>query len=505
MPVATDDAETSQLPLGKLAAVTACSFLQLVLQFLLVVWLARRFGTSPTMDAFQSAFSIPLAVTGVLVGPLPLVLVPELVRLQSGPAAIFRWRLAVRVLLLAVGLGVLLAGIAVAFGGAICAVVFAGFDEPRLQASALALSWLAWLIPLNATVALLQAAHHSEHRYILPAVSNVVGVALSLGWIIAATDELDLATLCAALVAGSALASLVLFVPLAGPLAGGMAGQWRGIGLWRFSVLAAPLFVSAAYARLDPLVDRSIASFLDEGSIAELGYAQRVTTALATLTASGLSVVIFPKLASVSDDPRDPRLADLLATAWRFLTVLLVPCVAAIAVFNREIVADLFQRDAFGSEATVAVARLLTILLGVLVAGSLGEIAGKALYAMAETRLPAVIAVVGFTIGIGLKWALSRRLGVEGVALGTTLYYLLCFAALLVSLHRRVGGQMFRGLPQSAWHAVAGSVVALAVGFVPVATMEDGGAFVGGAAGLIAYVASLRLLGNEFLVRTTRR
>ena len=486
------------IPFGSLGAVTLCSMLQLALQFLLIVWLARRFGTSPTMDAFNSAFAIPLAVTSILVGPLPLVLVPELVRLRAEGAEPARWRLATTILSVALGCGGLLAVLGAWLAEPICQLVFAGFDTFRMQQAAFALRWLIWLVPLNALVALLQAVHHSGERYLLPAVSNVAGVGLSFT-AIALSERLDLQTVCLALLAGAGLANAILILPLGRRLAAGFGFDLRGLGLRRFTALAVPLFLSAAYSRLDPLVDRSIASFLAPGAIAELGYAQRLMTALATLTASGLSVVIFPKFASLSVTPGDERLPRLIASAWRFLAILLVPCVAAVAVYGEAIVADLFQREAFGPQATEAVARLSVILLGFLVAGSVGEIAAKALYAMSETRLPAVVTVVGFTLGIGLKWILSQRMGIEGVALGTSLYFLCSLAALLAGLYWKLGRGMGERFGGALGQALVGSLAALLVGWVPVSLLEEGGAVVGGAVGLVVYVTVLWWLGNEYV------
>lgn len=491
-------ADEHAIPFVSLGAVTFCSVLQLGLQFLLIVWLARRFGTSPTMDAFNSAFAIPLAITSVVVGPLPLVLVPELVRLRTEGSEAISWRLATTILTVTLACGSLLAAIGLWLAEPICQLIFAGFDTFRMEAAAFALGWLIWLVPLNSLVALLQAMHHSQRHYLLPAVSNVAGVGLSFA-VIAAVDSLDLRIVCAALLAGAIFANAILMVPLARRLVEGFAIDLRGLGLRRFSLLAAPLFFSAVYSRLDPLVDRSIASFLESGSIAELGYAQRLMTALGTLTASGLSVVIFPQLASLSVTPGDERLPRLVASAWRFLVVLLTPCVAAIAVYGEPIVADLFQRDAFGPQATEAVAVLAVILLGALVAHSVGEIAAKTHFAMSETRLPALIAVVGFTLGIGLKWVLSQEMGVEGVALGTSLYSCFSLIALLASLYWTLGRGMFERLGTACVQALLGSLAALGAGSVPLMFLEQGGAFAGGALGLVVYVAALRLMNNEFV------
>lgn len=487
-----------------LGAVTFCSFLQLILQFLVVVWLAKRFGTSALMDAFNAAFAVPTALTGIFVAPLPLVLVPELVRLRTALTERLGWSLAATILTVSLISSVVVAFFGSLYSQSICGILFAGLDEFRLQKTSEALGWLVWLLPLNAAIALLQAMHHSQQRYVLAAVSNVVGVGLSFA-LIAVVPSLDLRVVSVALLAGSSLAVLILVVPISKYLMQNFRFRWTGIGLRRFTWLSVPLLLSAAYAKLDPLVDRSIASFLEPGAISELGYAQRVITALATLTASGLSVVIFPQLASLSSDVRGPRLAHLLSSAWRFLIILLTPCVAAICFYAKSIVADLFQREAFDGEATRAVARLLVILLGVLIAGSVGEIAAKSLYAMSKTRLPAIISVAGFTLGIALKWFFSKHFGVEGVALGTTVYFVCCLAALLVALTYYTGPAIYEGVGFALLQASVASAVALAAGAIPVMLLDRGGAFLGGGVGLVSYLVVLWIWGNEFLPMTRAR
>jgi putative peptidoglycan lipid II flippase len=77
------------------------------------------------------------------------------------------------------------------------------------------------------------------------------------------------------------------------------------------------------------------------------------------------------------------------------------------------------------------------------VAGAIGQVTSGALYALGDTRTPPVIGAIGFTLGIGLKLAGVRWLGTPGIALGTTIYYvvnlLLLNGALVRSVKQRSG------------------------------------------------------------------
>ncbi len=478
----------------------------MVFQFLLLTLVAWWFGTSPAVDAFNAALAVPIAVSAVLAAPLPLVLIPEMVRLFQDRRDAASWRLAASVVGLFVSLGTLLAAVIAWRPLGAAGFLFSGFSPGELELAAGFLIRLCWLIPLNVAITLLQAVHHARQHFRLAAVSNLFGVTVPLLWI-SGLSEVTLLDIAHGTVAGGVVAVATLLLPLGRSLAGGgrshrySAAEPGDAGIWRFCVLVLPLLLAGIYARIDPLVDRMIASHLEPGSIAELGYAQRLMTALATLVSSGLSVAIFPQLVAHGEGAQQQRHAGLLALSWRFLVFLLVPCIVAVLLFGRSIVSDLFERGEFGPEATRSVAALLSILMGMLAAASIGEIAAKSLYARGYTRGPAVIAVVGFTIGVVLKLTLSRPFGIAGVAAGTTLYYLLNVSVFLWLIHTTMGRAAFGGLWPAFVKAVAASLVAAAAGAIPVSLLPRGGALVGGAVGLLVYVAAQSLMRSEFMPR----
>ncbi len=408
----------SVFSLWSVGGVTLCSMLQMVLQFVFVVWLARRFGNSPEMDVFSAVSVWPIVISSALVGPVPMVLVPELVRMReqgNGQRAdrLVKW---INGIVLASCL--LLAVLSLTFAEPLCQLLFGGFDEAQLRLATTLLRCLCWLLPLNAAIGMWQAMLQAERRYWVAAVSNVVGVALTLGVVIA-RPNFDLSLVSWSLVIGSGAAVLFLAMALFGrprrseqihEAIGGAQHLGVSADLLRFVLLLLPLLFASLYARIDPLVDRSVASYLTQGSVSELGYAQRLVVAFLTLTVSGLSAVVFPQLAALAVR-RDEHLAQLLARAWRFLILLLVPCCVAVWCYAGPLVSDLFERGSFTPDATQSVAMLLRILMCVVIGGAICEVAGKALYSVGDTRLPALIGVVCFTLGVGAKIVLSQRWG----------------------------------------------------------------------------------------------
>lgn len=493
-----------RLPLGNVALLTACGMLQMILQFLLLTLVASWFGTSAEVDAFNAALIVPVSIASLLAAPLPLVLVPEMVRIFGAAKQATAWRLAGVVLAGFLGVGTLLAVLLIWQPSLAAGFFFGGFAAPVLAEASGYMQVLAWLIPLNGAITILQALHHARQHFRLAAFSGVLGVALPVVWVlfIAQPGLLDFAR---ATVAGAGLAVALLLVPLLAPLlscwqaAGGLS-----VGLRRFAILVSPLVFAGLYSRLDPLVDRMIASYLPAGSIAQLGYAQRLVTAMAMFVSSGLSITIFPRLAASASSAHHTHHADLLAGAWRFMIFLVVPLLGAVFVFGRQIVADLFQRGEFTAADTGQVAMVLNLLMGVLIAGAFGEIATKSLYARGATKLPALIAMVGFTIGIGLKLLLAKEFGVRGVAAATSSYYLVNLLAFLALIYYSFGKLAFVGSRRALGGSAVATAGAILVGAVPGVFLQQGAAILGGGLGFVTYVGLQSLLGNEFLPRRRR-
>lgn len=479
--------------LGTVGFVSGCAFAQLLLQFVLQVVLARYFGAGPQMDAYLAAFAVPVVLTAILVGSLSYAFVPVFIERVRNAGDEAGWEMAtvVGASVAGIALAIALAGYAFAFP--LVSRLYPGFSIAQVNLTAGLFRVIIWLIVTNSLVSFLFSVYHGAQRFTVPALSSVVGTALTVGLTVYWQRSLGIYAVAWAVLCGSVLQALLLLPLWVRNL------RFRGRiddGTRRCLVLLLPLIAGAAYYKLDPLVDRYLASQLPPGSISHLGYAWRIATALITIGTTGLSTVAFPALSTHSAGGRMDAFRDEIAHCWRFLAVLMIPICVGLALFSRPAVADLLERGAFTPADTRAVAWLLVLYIGAIIAASVGEVAAKVFFAMNNTRTPTVILAISFTVGLVLKFALAPLFETAGLAIATSLYMLLSTGSMLVLIGQQLGWQAYQGIASTSLCAFAGSLVAAAPAWLVLRFEFPLNAVVAALLGLIAYLSAMWWLGG---------
>ncbi len=139
-----------------------------------------------------------------------------------------------------------------------------------------------------------------------------------------------------------------------------------------------PLLIGGTYVRLDPIVDRVVGSYLEEGSIAHLGYAQRFIQALVVLATGGLLTVLFPKLSSADPESTKRELSLRMRRSLHGMGLVLFPIVIGGGLFAYPATRDLLERGQFLPEDTQVVASMFRVLLWMFAGASLADLLAKA-------------------------------------------------------------------------------------------------------------------------------
>ncbi len=477
--------------------VNLLSFAQLVVQFAFQTLLARYFGAGAEMDAFVAAISLPTFISSVFFNSLGYALVPVLSRKLVEQDLDSAWSSANNLLtLLGVTTG-FAAMILAVFANPLVRLLFPGYAGQQAALTAELVRVLACLIVTNSLIAYSQAVHHSHRRFITPALSPVVGILTTL-LIVACLPSRSMLTVAWAVVAGSAVVALL---QLSWPLRHYRLRLRPGSDTYQFLRLCAPLILGAAYYRLDPLIDRYLASFLPTGSVAHLGYASRLVTALLMVSSSGLSVVAFPSFAQQQAAASTEGLAREVAHAIRCMIAIIVPIIVGLGCYSTPVIRDLFERGRFTATDTHTVSLLLLLYLGMIVGGAFGDVAAKIFYSLSDTRTPTVIGCIGFTLGLGLKLTLVPSMGVAAIALATSLYYLLNLALMGWLIWKRLGGLLLQGVARACARSLLASLAAVLLAAPVVFSGIPLSSFVGAVAGAGAYFLALFLLKDEMALR----
>ncbi|MEK7854024.1 MAG: lipid II flippase MurJ, partial [candidate division NC10 bacterium] len=209
--------------------------------------------------------------------------------------------------------------------------------------------------------------------------------------------------------------------------------------LGRMARLMGPATAGLAITQVSLFVTTLLASFLEEGAPSHLYYAFRLIHLPIGIVGVALATAAFPTMAAAAARNAPAEVRATLLTALRGALYLTLPAMAGLIVLRVPIVHLLFERGAFGREATLAAADVLLAYAVGLACYVGNRILAPAFYSFQDTRSPVRAAAVAVTAGTVLSVLLMRPLGAAGLALSTALTSALYSALLLRGLSRRLG------------------------------------------------------------------
>lgn len=473
-------------------------FAQFGLQFLYQMVLAKWYGAEIEMDAFLGAQTLPMVVATILVGTLQYAFVPIFIQRREQIGHEAAWELAGTTgLILIPGIALLsLAGCLAA--PAIVQLQFPGYSPRQAELTVELFRILVWLTWTISVTAFFQTVLQSSQIYGPAAIGPLIGTLVTFGasWLVYGRwgiYGIAWSTL------GGALVSLVWQAP---HYCRHARHRFRiDDGMRQMGWMLLPLMLGAAVYKLDPLVDRYLASELAPGSVSRLTYASRLIAAFLTLTSNGLAMVVFPVLVVHATKSERGLLKGEVGHALQFLVFLLLPLCLALGWYPAPIVRDLFERGRFTPDDTAAVAELLLLSLGVLVGGSAGEILSKTFFALGDSRTPTLVRCVGFLVGAGLKIWWGTRYGLRGLVWATSCYYLLIAALDWLLLRRRIGAIPLGEMWDSTLKCSVASVAALGAATLVLHWSYAGVAAVAGAVGGLTYLMTAIAVRESIALR----
>ncbi len=197
-----------------LVGLTAASFTQIVVQFLIQVVIAYHFGATADSDTLAAALVIPTILAAIISGSLSYVLVPDLVACFADPN---RQRDGARIAgwfgVVSVGVALLTSLVVMATSSSMVRVLYGSLPDYEQARAARLLGILTWQITMSTAVSWSLAVHHSRHSFIVPALGGVVGtlITLVMAWILGGSGIHWIAI---AINVGSLISTIIHVVPI---------------------------------------------------------------------------------------------------------------------------------------------------------------------------------------------------------------------------------------------------------------------------------------------------
>lgn len=236
---------------------------------------------------------------------------------------------------------------------------------------------------------------------LLMAAREPTGHARWLAWGVSAAGVVQLLWVAVAAWRGDLLPSLAM-PRLSGPVR-------------RLLALLGPGIVGVGVVQINILVSSWFATHLPDGTVAQLFYADRLVQLPLGVVGIALGTALLPLLSGAARQAHESR--RLLNRALETALLLALPAAMGLGLLARPIIAVLFERGAFGPEATTATAEMLAMLALGLPAYVLTKVLAPALFAREDTSTPVRVAAVALAVNAGLALLLTGPLGHVGLTL----------------------------------------------------------------------------------------
>jgi len=181
-----------------------------------------------------------------------------------------------------------------------------------------------------------------------------------------------------------------------------------------------PGLVGAGVTQVNLAIGIIIASLLPAGAVSYLYYADRISQLPLGVIGAAVGTALLPLLA------RQLRTGQPLSAhrsqnrAIELSLAFALPAALAMAVVAEPIIQTLFERGAFGAEATAATALALIAYAAGLPAFVLVKALTPGFFARGDTATPVKVAMGVVALNLGLNLALTPLLGHVGIALATS-------------------------------------------------------------------------------------
>ncbi len=427
--------------------------LEKVLGLIHHVLIARQFGLSAELDAFNTANNLPdLLFALISGGALAMAFIPvltETLQKQDRQAA---WdlfsRIANLMFLFTAGIAVIFAVLA---GPLVQRVITPGFtlEQQRLVVNIMRLDLIATLIfsLSGLVIAGLQANQHfllpamAPSMYDLGMLFGVVILAPATGYHIGPFTFPALGMGIYGVVYGTIIgAALFLLIQLPGLVK--YKFHWTPAidlhhpAVRKVLVLMGPRILTVLFIQLIFVTRDNIASRLDIGSVSALAYGWLFMQVPETLIGTALATVLLPTISEQVARQQVDAYRQSLNRAMRIILALTIPATVLVAAGIRPLV-GMLNFDPAGAEVVVWVTR--AFLVG-LIGQSLVEVAARAFYAQQNALIPLGASLFTTVIFVILAFGFGSALGAAGIALANGLAYTGEAILLWYMLNRRFSG-----------------------------------------------------------------
>lgn len=421
--------------------------------------LSYFYGASIISDAYLISLTIPNVIfsfigVGIYTGFIPIY--TDARENQSKQAADFFTSNLINILFLVSTIIIILGQI---FTEEIVLLFASGFDKATLSIAVNFTRVTFWGIYFTGTMYILRGYLEINKKFILSAVAAIPMNILIIITIIYSAD-VNINILSYGYII-ALISQFILLIPTFTKLGYRHKSiiKFKDENIRKIGYMIISLVLGVSVNQINVLIDRNIASNIVVGGISVLNYANRINDFVQGVFITTVLLMVFPMMSEAASKKDKHELINTTIKTVNSTTLLVIPSMIGIMFLSTPIVSVLFGRGEFNIEAIRMTSSALFFYSIGIVGVGLREVFSKVFYALQDTKTPVINAGIGMVLNIVLNVILSKYIGLDGLALATSISALVTSILLYLSFRKRIGSIGFKQIGNSFLKILFASLV----------------------------------------------
>jgi putative peptidoglycan lipid II flippase len=392
-------------------------------------YILMYFGPGLKTDALFAGMTLPQIVLAVISGALSNVLVPLLSDEDETQSRENAWGFFALILSLFSLLGILLSLTSHLW----VPLIIKGFNEEgKTLTIELTRIQLIGMI-FSAANGVQLAVNYAKKKFIYVEILQIITNILFFGIMVLILPEYGIIAAAWIYVLRTFFLSLLLMPSMGKPQLPNLKSPAIHLAWKRIK----PIIIGSAYYKTDPLIDRYLLSFSGNGNLSIYYMAQQIIAAINQVISKAISMPYLPLISKASKDNNENQFRDLCFTNAVQVSTIGAVILLIISIYGTEIINLLIGYGSIKHENINQMYWMLIYLSGLFIGGALGQVFANAFYAMGETSIVVKISSITYTIYIPGKILGFYLFGVKGLAIATSLLYIVDCLIMMYVLHQK--------------------------------------------------------------------
>ena len=403
---------------------------------------ARTFGRGDELDAFLIAFLVPSFAINVIAGSFNAALIPTFISVREVKGKEAAQRLFSNVVVLSSALLIVVSIVLALLAPFLLRYLGSGFSDHKLELTEQLFNTVLPVLVINGLAVTWGGVLNAGERFAWVSLASISVPLVIVAALLGGGREWGITTLSIGTVAGFALEAGLIAWGLRRhglsltPRWFGMDNDLRQVMNQYMPMVAGGILMSSTL-----LVDNAMAAMLESGSVSALSYGNRVISVMTGIGATALGTAALPYFSKMVANQDWGGLRKTLNLYLRLIFLTMVPLTGILIYYSEDLVRLLFERGAFTQLDTQLVARIQAFFLLQMPFYIAGIFLVRLISALKANYVLMWGTFISVIINVAMNYFGMIYLGVAGIALSTSIVYMVAFIYLFSMLHRIIKRQ----------------------------------------------------------------